>query len=332
VPSSTSNSEPVTDSALEQGRSLAAEPQSPKPQVRRATIALMVALATVLGMAELAARIAFPRLSHIQRRIVQDQMEVRAIGTPDPNGPPTLLLVGNSLLLFALDYPRLGAALSPDIRPVRYVIENTNYLDWYYGLNRLFSEGVRPSRVALCLNLGQTLNSGILGDYSARHLFLARDLLPAARAARLDNTRTSGLFFAHWSAFYADRATIRNYILNVSDPDYAQVMHASAQASQNVPGEDAALQESRMRLRTILKLCHDYHVDFVLVVPPSLSRRDELLVNAGALENVATEIPIPLGSLGPEFFRDRAHLNEKGAELFTDALARDLRKHAPESR
>jgi len=292
--------------------------------VRRAIIALVVALVTVMGMAEGAARVLFPHFSHIQHRIVKDRTDVRTLGTPVPDGPATLLLVGNSLLLNALDYPRLAATLSPDIRPIRYVIENTNYLDWYYGLNRLFSEGVRPSRVALCLNLGQILERGILGDYSARHLFLARDLLPVARAARLDNTQTSGLFFAHWSAFYADRATIRNYILNVSDPDYAKVMNALARVPPDFPPDHEALEESRQRVRAIMQLCRAYNVDFVLVIPPSLKRHDELLAQAAALENVAVDTPLPLGSLGPEFFRDRFHLNEKGAALFTDALARDL--------
>jgi hypothetical protein len=293
--------------------------------IRRATIALLTVLAGVFGTAELAARVLFPRISHIQRRIVQDQTDARVRGTPVQNGPDTLLAVGNSLLLHGLDYPRFTAALSPEVRPVRYVIENTVYWDWYYGLKALFSEGVRPSRVVLCLNLAQTLDPGILGEYSARHLFRARDLLAVGRDARLDNTRISGVFFGHWSAFYADRAHIRNYILNISDPGYAEAMNALARVQPTLPPDDDALQQSRLRLRAIMKLCRDYHADFIFVVPPSLKRRDELLAKAGSLENVNVDFPVPLGSLGPEYFRDAFHLNEKGAELFTDALAHDLK-------
>lgn len=293
--------------------------------IRRGTIALLMVLAGVFGSAEFAARVLFPRISHIQRRIVGDQQQVRALGTAAQHGPATVLVVGNSLLLFGLDYPRFVTALSPEIRPVRYAIENTDYLDWYYGLKGLFSEGVRPTQVVVCLNLGQTLDRGILGEYSARHLFRARDLLAVSRDAGLDNTRTSDLFFAHWSAFYADRVGIRNYILNASDHPYAEVMNALARVPPNFPSDDEAIQESRLRLRAIMKLCQDYHVDFVLVVPPSLSLRDALLAKAGKLENVAVDIPVPLGSLGPEYFLDGFHLNEKGAELFTDTLARDLK-------
>ncbi len=293
--------------------------------IRRATIALLMVLSGVLGSAEFASLVLFPRISHIQRRIVQDQKEVRSLGTAVQNGPATLLVAGNSLLLYGLDYPRFVTALSPGIRPVRYAIENTDYLDWYYGLKGLFSEGVRPTQVVVCLNLGQTLDRGILGEYSARHLFRARDLLSVARDAGLDNTRTSGLFFAHWSAFYADRVHIRNYILNVSDRPYADVMNALARVPPNFPSDDEAIQQSRLRLRAIMKLCQDYHVDFVLVVPPALKHHDELLAKAGSLENVTVDIPVPLGSLGPEYFLDGFHLNEKGAKIFTDALARDLK-------
>jgi hypothetical protein len=295
------------------------------PDIRRATIALLIVLAGVFGTAEFASRILFPRFSHLQRRIVGDEREARAIGAPVHNGPATVLIVGNSLLLHALDYPAFTADLAPDVKPVRYAIENTSYLDWYYGLRALFSEGVRPSRVVLCLNLAQTLERGVLGEYTARHLFRAQDLLAVGRDAGLDNTKTSGLFFAHWSAFYADRAHIRNYILNISDPGYADAMNTLARVPPNFPPDDEALYETRLRLRTIMKLCQEYRVDFVFVVPPSLKLRDELLATAGTLENIPVDIPVPLGSLGPKYFLDGFHLNPKGAEVFTTALSRDLK-------
>ena len=61
------------------------------------------------------------------------------------------------------------------------------------------------------------------------------------------------------------------------------------------------------------------------VIPPSLSDRNELLMKAGTSEGVAVNAPVAFGSFGPEFYRDRFHLNEGGAAVFTEALARDLR-------
>jgi hypothetical protein len=284
-------------------------------------------MAVVLAVAECAARFLFPRLSQIQRRIENDRAEVNALARPQAQGAsPTLLLAGNSLLLNGLDYPRLRAELSPEARAVRYTVEGTTYLDWYYGLRRLFAEGARPARVALCLNLAQAIDHGIRGDYSARHLFLAQDLPSVAREAGLDHTKASGLFFAHWSAFYADRATIRNYILNRSDPSYVQVMNGLVFLPPHLPPKDEALQQARLRLRALALLCRRYQVEFILIVPPSQTPRDELLAQAGKLENIPVDVPVAIGSLGAEYFRDGFHLNAEGARLFTDALAADLQK------
>jgi hypothetical protein len=210
---------------------------------------------------------------------------------------------------------------------VRFVIENTEYLDWYYGLRHMLALGVRPSMVVLCLNLGQTVSGRTLGDYSARHLFGVSELLPVARDAKMDATQASGLVLAHWSAFYASRATIRNFILNKTDPPYATALHILADSSLNpLPADDLLVNEARTRLTAIQQLCRQSGVELVLLIPPSLGRYNDLLASAANLQHVSFDYPLPMGALSAEFFRaDRAHLNEKGAAVFTDALARCLR-------
>jgi lysophospholipase L1-like esterase len=146
-----------------------------------------------------------------------------------------------------------------------------------------------------------------------------------ARDAGLDNSKASGLFFAHWSAFYADRATIRNYILNKSDPSYVQVMNGLVFLPPHLPAKGEALQQARLRLRALADLCHRYETEFILIVPPSLTPRDQLLARAAELENIPVDIPVAIGSLGREYFQDGFHLNKEGAALFTDALAADFK-------
>jgi len=292
--------------------------------VRVATACLLTALILVLAMAELGARYVYPRVSHLEQRIVGDEREVTARSVSLENDPPSVLLVGNSLLLHALAYPKIRTDLAPNIHAVRYVIENTDYFDWYYGLRRLFAEGVRPSKVVLCLNLGQTLSHGVLSS-SPRHLFRAGDLLAVSRATGMDTTQTSNLVFSHFSAFYAAREGIRNYVLNIADPPFAKELNRLARQPPVLPSEEEMLQESRARLRDIDKLCRDNGVQFVFVVPPALTDRNDLLLKAGTLEGIDVDAPIASRSLGPEFFLDRFHLNEKGAAVFTEALVRDLR-------
>ena len=216
--------------------------------------------------------------------------------------------------------------MAPDARVVRFAVENTEYLDWYYGLSHLFAAGVRPSTVVLCLNVGQTVSSRTLGDYSARHLFGVAELLPVAHDAGMNATRTSGFILAHWSAFYSSRATIRNFILNKTAPGYASALHALADPAGNpLPSSDETVSKAGRRLNAIQQLCRQYGVELVLLIPPSLGRQNEMLASAAALQHVDFDYPLPQGTLGSEFFSDGTHLNQKGAALFTDAIARCLR-------
>jgi hypothetical protein len=318
MPSSISSSEP------EDRRAPTGET---KARLRSATIALIASVVLVMLGAEVLSRYAFPRISQIEGRINGDERQAMSIRAPAPGSPPIVLLLGNSLLLRALDYPKIQTEMAPDARVARFVIENTEYLDWYYGLRHMFASGVRPSAVVLCLNLGQTVSSKTLGDYSARHLFGISELLPVAHDAGMDATRTSGLVLAHWSSFYASRATIRNFILNKTDPPYATALHALADSAVSpLPADDKLVSEARTRLSSLQQLCQQYGVELVLLIPPSLGRYNDLLASAAGLQHVDFDYPVPQGALGPEFFRaDGAHLNEKGAAIFTEALARCLR-------
>jgi hypothetical protein len=317
MPSSTSNSDRTTLAQTDEAAT--------KQSVQRATLTLILVMAGIMLSAELSARLLFPHISRIQQRIVQDQRQVLAFRTSSHAAEPFILLVGNSLLLRGLDYPAIQAEF-PDAHVVRYVIENTNFLDWYYGLNHLFRLGVRPTKVVLCLNPGQTVTPQILGDYSARYLFDARDLLAVARDAGMDTTQTSSLFFAHWSSFYASRATIRNYLINVADPAYASALHELARIPQPLPPEPQMIVIARARLRAINELCRRNGSDFIFLVPPSLASTDRVLIKAADLENVKVTVPLPAGTVGTEYFRaDGFHLNERGATLFTRKLAGELR-------
>jgi|ERR1700691_786688 hypothetical protein len=297
------------------------------PRLRRAITAVLVSAVVVLLGAELLSRYAFPRISQIEGRINNDEREALAIRTPALGSPPVALLVGNSLLLRGLDYPKIRTEMAPEARVVRFVIENTEYLDWYYGLHQMFASGVRPSMVVVCLNLGQTVSSRTLGDYSARHLFGVSELLPVGHEAGMNATQISGLVFAHWSAFYASRATIRNFIFNKADPPYAAALHELADtAVRPLPMDDVLIVEARARLNALRQLCRQNGAEFVLLIPPSLGRHNDLLAMAARLQQVNFDYPLAFGAVGPEYFRaDGVHLNAQGAVLFTDALARCLR-------
>ena len=188
----------ISSSELAACSTLAAKTNS---HLRLATVAVIASMVAVFLGAEMLARYAFPRISQIEGRIRSDERQAMSIRASTPGSPPTVLVVGNSLLLRGLDYPKIQTEMAPQARVLRFGIENTEYLDWYYGLRHMFAAGVHPSMVVLCLNLGQTVSSRTLGDYSARHLFGGSELLSVAHETGMDATRTSGLILAHWSAF-----------------------------------------------------------------------------------------------------------------------------------
>ncbi|HEX6820885.1 MAG TPA: hypothetical protein VF123_02425 [Candidatus Sulfotelmatobacter sp.] len=316
---------PLSTSNSERSPELVAA-HTTRPSLRRATILAIASVVLVVLAAEALSRYAFPRISQIESRITSDERELTSIHPARSDSAPTLLLAGNSLLLRGLDYPKIRQDMAPHARVFRYVIENTEYLDWYYGLHHLFESGVRPSTVVLCLNLGQTVSSLTLGDYSARHLFGVSELLPVAHDAGMNPTQITELVLAHWSAFYASRATIRNFVLNKADPPYAAALHELADSTKrSVPADEELVAKARGHLRAMQQLCARYGVQFVLLIPPSLSHSNDLLASAADAEHISFYYPLPVGSLGPENFRaDRSHLNEKGAAVFTAAIERCL--------
>jgi hypothetical protein len=284
------------------------------------TLAMLVVL---LGVLEAATRVGFKRISHIESRTYSDYQAALAIR---PGGPshPSILLLGNSLLLEGLDYDGIRKAMESRAQPVRFVVEQTMYLDWYYGIRRLFSEGARPDRVVLCLDLHQLLSNSILGEYSAFYLMRTQDLARAGKEAGLDLTGISGLLFARYSMFYAGRNNFRNFALNRADPAYLNILHGLA----NTPGQPLSdaqvLAAAAPRLSKLRALCIQHNVEFDFLLPPGFEDGSEGLVEAGRSTGTSVLVPVAQRSWKPDMFRDDFHLNHEGAILFSKLLTSEL--------
>src|SRR5271168_369303 len=118
---------------------LAAAPRYAQPIC--AAVAIFVLL---LCAFEAATRVGFTRVSAIESRTYTEYRGALAV-----RGSKSVLLLGNSLLLEGVDLDRLRALLQPEMTPRRFVIEQTNFPDWYYGIRRLLAEGSRPDRIVL---------------------------------------------------------------------------------------------------------------------------------------------------------------------------------------
>lgn len=295
--------------------------------LRRATWTLLALALLLYACAEAAATFGMEHVSKLHRRIMTEARQAQALRPAKPGQPPVVLFIGNSLLLEGVDLPVLTEGLRGRYQPRRYVIEATTYEDWLFGLKRLFRHGMRVDSVVLCLNALDFTAHSIRGDFTAHVLFDAQDIWPVSRAIGADLTDTSGLYFAHYSMFYASRAELRSVLLGKISPAVVFTLQHMLWGNATVPPDAELIPTMDRRLLEIQKLCASYGSKFVFLVPPTPQPGDTAIVEAGRHTGVKVLWPIPNQSLGLEFYQeDHFHLNPKGAARFTNALIETLRR------
>ncbi|MGH8542279.1 MAG: hypothetical protein ACREX3_01250 [Gammaproteobacteria bacterium] len=241
-----------------------------------------------------------------------------------------LLFVGNSLLLEGVDFPALKAAMEPQWYAQRYVIDDTNYYDWYYGLRRLYGEGARHDVVALVLTAQQLTSSRVRGSYFARRLMFTSDFMAVARDVGMHPTEAMDLFFSSISEFYGLRTELRKVLLGRLMPELPALAARFAVYPRWMPDSEQVYRMAVDRLAALRDLSNRFRTRFLLVIPPLARSQDtdgsRDVLRAGTVSGVTVLNPIPSGTLPVSNFKeDRFHLNEIGAERFTSTLATTLK-------
>ncbi len=245
-----------------------------------------------------------------------------------PGKPAPVLIVGNSLLKKGVIIPLLNKQLGPEYAFTRYVVEDTNYLDWYYGLRRLFREGARPRAVILMLNARQLMSPGVHGDTFAALLMDWRDLLAVRREVASDNTSTSNLLFANLSLYWGMRSEIHKSFLVHLLPDFPDLAVKLRPSAPPLAPDEEIESKAAERLREISNLCAQYGSQFVFIVPPSAAARDgsAAIQLAGSRAAVQVVVPFQPQQLPDSLYADGFHLNYRGSLIFTQALSSSLRQ------
>jgi hypothetical protein len=270
------------------------------------------------------ARFGLERFSRIHQRIMSERRQAAALRTGTPQ---TILFAGNSLLQTGLDIPVLDTELAGLYKPQRFIVEATNYYDWYYGLKRLFREGMRPDAVVVALHVAQLTANSSRGDFSARFLFDLGDLWPMSRDVGADLTRTSSFYAAHFSTFFAARSELRSVLMGRISPAVPVLWQHAILGPAVLPEDEKLRPVAEQRLAALAALCRQHGVRFALMVPPTFDRGDTVMVNAGQRVGVRVLRPVPNNSLSVDYYEpDHFHLNQKGAQVLTKAIAEDLRR------
>jgi len=297
--------------------------------VRRATYLLgLGCLAIVVGV-EATARVGLDRVSRIQRRVADEYRLARTIGNDPPSSHQHVLVVGNSLLLEDVQFDRVRDALGQDWDTRRFVVEQTYYYDWYYGLKRLFREGARPDVVVVMLTSMQWIRPDIRGDYSIYYLMSSADLPDVARDLRLDATQTANLALANVSKFWGARAELRNFLLGKFMPDLGRLMNFSSYVDTNPVIDNDVAAITRVRLARMKALVNANGARLVVVLPVVMERQDGAVgvLQAAQDDGVTALLPVKSGAFGSDFYRDAGfHLNPVGAAAFTERLIPALRQ------
>lgn len=319
MPSSISNSESAGG---------AASPRALHSQsARTGIVALLTGLAVILLGLEIASPWILTHLSRIERRVKSETQAARALPAFTADGRPTVLLTGNSLLLEGVQFDALRESLAPQYAVSRLAIEQTHYLDWYFGLRRLLEQGSHPSVIILSLATDQIASRFTLGESFAHRQMSARDFPTVIREAKLDKTTASTYFFAHWSNWLADKGFIRQDVLILLVPNFRDLAGRIADHGPHVDNPSVLLEMAQQRLPELHDLAEKYGVKIVLLVPPSLHPdHSEEVRETGDKAGVPVWVLVSPGEFPRDLFRDGFHLNPRGSQIFTDRLAEQIRK------
>src|SRR5260370_29444759 len=205
----------------------------------RRALAILLGVLALIGIAmELTGSFAFVRVSRIQRRIDTAYKEAVRIDKFAADGKPTMLVVGNSLMLVGLDLPRLQAEIGSRYQASSFFVEQTLYMDWYYGLKKLFREGSRPKIVVLGLATNQLAVPGVRGEYFAHFMMRPGDVRYVASQLHLDATTASNYFFASLSGWLGAKSEIRKWVLIRAMPDLDEFANLVRPGPPTLPDRD----------------------------------------------------------------------------------------------
>jgi hypothetical protein len=259
-------------------------------------------------------------------RISRQHDEAVKLRRAGPGELPSVLMVGNSLLLHGIQLDRLQSLTSANMQIYPIFLEATGYYDWLYGLRKIFHEGARPDVVVVGVGVNYFLSDSTRPDYTPMLFVDGRDTLALATDLHLDRTATSNLWLAHISTFWDTRSAIRTQVLNHLVP-HLENLFLLLSPRPSVPEGRKFAEIAIPRLQRLRELCEVHGAKLILLVPPTLSSESAVSEMARAARTVGVDVSVPIdpAALSEEFYQpDGLHLNREGAILFTSALAKDL--------
>src|SRR5258708_33551603 len=291
---------------------------------RAGIITLLAGLVVIFPGLEVSSPMILARLSHTEQRIAVEMKAAKQLQPLSADGRPTVLFVGNSLLLEGVQMDKLQEQTS-QYEVSRFDVEQTHYLDWYFGLRRLLQEGSKPSVIVVTLATDQLASRFTLDEAFAHRQMSTRDFPRVVREVDLGRTTATTYFFAHWSNWQADKGFIRQCVMILAIPNFRELAAHIADHGPHVSDPAVLVGAAQQRLPELAQLSRQHGVQIVLLVPPAL-RPDHSaeIQQIGEKAGVPVWVPSPPGDFPPSYFRDGFHLNAVGSGIFTARVSKQL--------
>ena len=298
---------------------------SDRPRLLRASGVLLGALVVVAAGLELAAGTVGVRSSRILSRMNTEHKSLLGFASSAAH-PKTVMILGNSLLVEGVDYPAMQKDLSAaGWESRRFVVEQTGYYDWKFGLRRLTSEGCRPDAIVLMLSATQFALNSYAGPAFAYNLMRATDVVEVMQTTGIHPTEAASLLLARESNFFGLRLEFRKHLLFALVPGMNDLVPHLTAAGKPSPHAFVRTQVLR-RLPELVGEAASLGQHLILAIPPVAGGDDYAadVIEGGRLTGLPVLYPIRTGDLAADQFQDGFHLNASGAQVFTKALTSAL--------
>ena len=301
---------------------------------RRAIAAMLIGVALLGVGLELGTRYVVTPSSATESRIVE---EVALATRPAESARIPVLMVGNSLLLDAVDMPFLRNGMESQYDVRRVVIEQTTYLDWVYGLRALRELGSPASVELVFLDIPQLVSLRPRGEYLAARLLTPKASVQVGVEAGLHPTDISRIVTSSMSDFYGIRAETRKFALFRLFPEMERLapLLRPAVGTQQPQAQFERVDVVRAHIRRLsdesLRRC----ARLTLVVPPTKTgvSPDSAMLRGLVEDGLPVLAPPATIRFYSADFSDEYHLSTSGRDKYTvwlrDALSTALAGRSP---
>ena len=292
-------------------------------------IRLWLVLAFGVGLlVELGTRYGVPLVNANMRRFQVELNGAVKLRQEPSRSRISILAFGNSLTLAGLDLKSLEQQMGPRVQVQRWAIDDTNYLDWLFGLRHVYELGGQPNIVLIGGKGVHFLAPHVRGNFFSHYILRYVDLFDAAARINGDVSTKCSMMLAQLSAFYGSREEVYKRLITWVLPDFPKLAKSFRSAANNrVNTVPDCLARAEMRLTELNTLCETHDSKLLIWLPPTpyIDRNANVITEAARRCGVPAFTPIADGALAQSYFEDGYHLNSKGAKITTLALASMLK-------